>query len=63
VQFHPEYDTSIMRSYIEAQAGELDSAGFDITSLLNGVEETPAAAKTLSHFARIVEDRASRDSA
>ena len=57
VQFHPEYNTDIMRSYIEEQADELDSAGMDVPELLCAVAETPIAAKTLKNFARIVEGR------
>jgi GMP synthase (glutamine-hydrolysing) len=56
VQFHPEYNADIMRSYIEEQADELDSAGLDVQELLCAVAETPVAAKTLRNFARIVEE-------
>lgn len=56
VQFHPEYNAEIMRSYIVAQADELESEGRNVTKLLNGVEETPFAAQVLRNFARIVED-------
>ena len=57
VQFHPEYTANIMRSYIEAQAGELETAGLDVPELLRAVKETPIAAKTLRNFARFVERR------
>ncbi len=57
VQFHPEYNADIMRSYIEEQADELDSAGRDVPELLCAVAETPVAAKTLRNFARIVKGR------
>lgn len=57
VQFHPEYNADIMRSYIEEQATELDSAGLNITELLCTVEETPVAGKTLRSFAVFVEGR------
>ena len=33
VQFHPEYDTSVMRSYIEEQAQELEVAGRGVSEL------------------------------
>jgi GMP synthase (glutamine-hydrolysing) len=56
VQFHPEYNACIMRSYIEEQAVELDSAGVNIPELLNAVEETPVAARILRDFALLVED-------
>lgn len=57
VQFHPEYDTGIMRSYITEQSDEIMSAGIDIPGLLGSVVDTPAAAKTLKNFIRIVEKR------
>jgi len=57
VQFHPEYNAGVMRSYIEEQADELDSAGLDVPKLLCSVTETPVAAKTLRNFARMVEGR------
>lgn len=57
VQFHPEYDADIMRSYIVEQADELESAGLDVLELMHAVAETPVAAKTLRNFACIVEER------
>jgi GMP synthase (glutamine-hydrolysing) len=55
VQFHPEYTSGIMRSYIEEQAEELSLSGRNVAELLCGIAETPFAAKTLRNFARIVE--------
>jgi GMP synthase (glutamine-hydrolysing) len=57
VQFHPEYDTGIMRSYIMEQSDELTPMCVDIPGLLGSVVETPAAARTLKNFMRIVEKR------
>ena len=57
VQFHPEYNADIMRSYINEQAEELKSAGLDSSELFRAVSETPVAAETLRNFARIVEGR------
>lgn len=57
VQFHPEYDTDIMRAYIEAQANELTRGGRDVPELLRGVTETPQAVEMLRNFARFVESR------
>jgi len=57
LQFHPEFDADIMRSYVEEQADELKSAGLDAAKILSGVAETPLAAKTLRNFARFVEGR------
>lgn len=57
VQFHPEYSTDIMRSYIEAQTDELLSAGQDATGLLRDVKETPVAAEIARRFGQIVKER------
>jgi GMP synthase (glutamine-hydrolysing) len=57
VQFHPEYSADIMRSYVEQQAEELESAGMDVPQILSTVRETPDAAQTLEIFADIVERR------
>ena len=57
VQFHPEFNAGIMRSYIKEQTDVLESAGMDVSELLNSVIETPVAAKVLRNFARIVEKR------
>lgn len=53
VQFHPEFDAAIMRSYIEARAEQLESEGFDPDGLLAGVTETPAGTAVLQRFASI----------
>lgn len=57
VQFHPEYNADIMRSYIRELSNELESEGVEIPLLLRAVEETPVAAKTLRNFSRFVEGR------
>lgn len=57
VQFHPEYSTSVMRSYIAELSGELTSAGRDIGMLTGAVGETPFSAQVLGNFARVVESR------
>lgn len=55
VQFHPEYDSRIMRDYIEAQADSLTQAGQDVTALLSQVRETPEASSILKRFAQIAQ--------
>ncbi|OPL11757.1 MAG: glutamine amidotransferase [delta proteobacterium ML8_D] len=57
VQFHPEYNADIMRSYIQEQKNELDAAGMDVPKLLDTVEETPVAVQTLRNFGNIVIER------
>jgi GMP synthase (glutamine-hydrolysing) len=54
VQFHPEYDASIMRAYIQEQANELELAGMKVAHLLDAVSETPTAAKILRRFGDFV---------
>ena len=57
VQFHPEYDSAIMRSYITEQAAELVEAGRKVPELLATVRETPMAAELFRGFARYVATR------
>jgi GMP synthase (glutamine-hydrolysing) len=54
VQFHPEYDTRVMRSYIREQAEGLESSGRDVAELLAAVRETPWAMKVLQRFVDII---------
>jgi hypothetical protein len=46
-----------MRSYIKEEAGEIESAGLDVSQLLYAVSETPIAAQTLKRFAKFVNGR------
>ena len=57
VQFHPEFDADVMRAYIQEQAVDLTEAGLDVAALLDGVHETPVAARVLRRFARFVTGR------
>lgn len=57
VQFHPEYNEPIMKSYIEEQADELNQLGMDIPQLSCEVKETPAAAQLLQNFSEYVVNR------
>ena len=57
VQFHPEYDAGIMRSYIREQADELVSMGRNVPELLDTVTEAPVAAQILRNFVGIVQSR------
>lgn len=57
VQFHPEYDVGIMRSYILEQAKELESAGMELSPLLEGVSEAPVATQILRTFGSLVVER------
>ena len=63
VQFHPEYDTRLMRSYIEEQAQELEVAGRDVSELYGTVRDTPEAASLLGRFSEIVKEGQQRRAA
>jgi GMP synthase (glutamine-hydrolysing) len=54
VQFHPEFDASIMDSYVVNQAAELGLAGLDVSALRASIAETPEAEKILRRFAELV---------
>jgi GMP synthase (glutamine-hydrolysing) len=53
VQFHPEMDADISRTYIEAERAGLLAQGQDLEQLLAEVRETPLAAEVLHRFARL----------
>jgi GMP synthase (glutamine-hydrolysing) len=55
VQFHPEYTTDIMKSYIEEQVESISASGRKTSEILNQVQETPVATDSLKHFCRLVE--------
>jgi len=57
VQFHPEYDETIMRCYIEEQRSSLAQRGRQVDELLAGVRATPDAAALMRSFTRYVEER------
>jgi len=59
VQFHPEYDVNIMRSYIQEQSDELDSMGIKIAQLMDAVSETPVAVQLLQRFCDFAVNRKS----
>jgi GMP synthase (glutamine-hydrolysing) len=53
VQFHPEYDSGIMRDYVLAQADALARLGQEPWLMVNNLPETPAAGSILETFARL----------
>jgi GMP synthase (glutamine-hydrolysing) len=57
IQFHPEFDADIMRSYIHAFKDYLIAEGQDADHLRQQVEETPYSQKVLERFAEIVLER------
>lgn len=50
VQFHPEYNTDIMKEYILEQADELKTSGRDMDEIMMTVKETPEAEKIMKSF-------------
>ena len=53
VQFHPEYNTGIMESYVGEQSEELEAAGMNPDEILRTVRATQEAAGILRRFAEI----------
>lgn len=58
VQFHPEYDVTMMREYIDGQAADLIAAGRDPQRISDAVVETPYALQIMRRFARLAAQRA-----
>jgi GMP synthase (glutamine-hydrolysing) len=52
VQFHPEFDASILSACIKRREPQLAKEGFDLPALLAGVTETPYARDVLTQFVR-----------
>ncbi len=55
VQFHPEFNYDILRSYIDQQSGTLKEEGFNINSLYTSLKSTTDDIKILKRFLKIVE--------
>ncbi len=51
VQFHPEYNTGVMKADIEEQAESLEMSGRNVADLIENVKETPFAGKVIVNFA------------
>lgn len=54
VQFHPEFDDDVMRSYLQARAPALRDEGLNPEALLQSVRPAPVATGVLGRFAEIV---------
>lgn len=57
VQFHPEFDTEIMREYIHGLAEKLKSEGRDVDALSDNLVDTPIAERVMRRFGEFVETR------
>jgi GMP synthase (glutamine-hydrolysing) len=53
VQFHPEFDADIMRTYIHEFAGPMETHGQDPQKAADAVVETPQSRSLLQQFAKI----------
>lgn len=54
VQFHPEFNTEMMRAYLERQRDTLTQQGDNPEQLLRNVQESPEAASLLPRFAELM---------
>jgi GMP synthase (glutamine-hydrolysing) len=54
VQFHPEFDAGITRSYIEAKRADLAGEGVDVDALLDNMLESADGTILLRRFAEVV---------
>jgi GMP synthase (glutamine-hydrolysing) len=50
VQFHPEFDASIIRGYIEERADDLRAEGLDVAALLAGATDSDFGRRLLREF-------------
>jgi GMP synthase (glutamine-hydrolysing) len=55
VQFHPEFDQEVIRSYLEARREIIREEGLDPEALLANTRPTPAGPNLLNRFATLVE--------
>ncbi len=54
VQFHPEFSGDVMREYLEARRGVLESEGRDVDALLAATRHTPTGTSVLRRFGQLV---------
>jgi GMP synthase (glutamine-hydrolysing) len=53
LQFHPEFSTEVMRSYIRGRRATLAAEGRDVDGMLEAVRPAPHARRILARFARL----------
>lgn len=54
VQFHPEFDTDIMRAYLERVSDALVEQGEDVGALIQAIAPTSHASSLLERFTRLL---------
>ncbi len=52
-QFHPEFDATVMRGYVDVRADALRAEGFDPGALARTTRESPESATVLRRFAAL----------
>jgi GMP synthase (glutamine-hydrolysing) len=57
VQFHPEFDSEVMRAYIETRRDLLLTENLDPDRMLREITETPAGPEILRRFLQYVRDQ------
>ncbi|MGB3750458.1 MAG: glutamine amidotransferase [Arcobacteraceae bacterium] len=55
VQFHPEFNKTVMNKYIQNQEKNLIKLGFNIETLLNNIDNCHISHKILTNFLNIIE--------
>lgn len=63
VQFHPEFNTGVMRGYIRARAEALAKEGTDAHRLASAVRPAPLARRVLRRFIHVAHQRRLRSKA
>jgi GMP synthase (glutamine-hydrolysing) len=56
VQFHPEFDAEVVRTYLEVRREEIREEGIDAEALERAVEESPHGTQLLRRFAQLLHD-------
>ena len=57
VQFHPEFNETVMRAYLRERAAKLQNEGFVVEKLLQAVAPTPVASRLLLNFSGLVAEQ------
>jgi len=52
VQFHPEFDSEVMRGYVEARSELITAEGLDAEAMLARASDTPMGGQVLRNFVR-----------
>lgn len=60
IQFHPEFDSEVMRRYLQFLAADLQNENRDVAALLNDVAPAHEAGSVLKKFGSIVRTRQSQ---